>query len=77
MKNGLITKKTILILLALVSIVGCASSPTDTKTTLKTLTPTPKHEIAKTLPVNNGMFDGVYHNWKGTPYRYGGSSKKE
>ena len=22
------------------------------------------------------MFDGVYHNWKGTPYRYGGSSKK-
>ena len=76
MKNGLITKKTILILLALVSIVGCASSPTDTKTTLKTLTPTPKHEIAKTLPVNNGIFDGVYHNWKGTPYRYGGSSKK-
>ncbi|WP_423809419.1 NlpC/P60 family protein [Photobacterium iliopiscarium] len=76
MKNGLITKKTILILLALVSIVGCASSPTDTKTTLKTLTPTPKHEIAKALPVNNGIFDGVYHNWKGTPYRYGGSSKK-
>ncbi|WP_087844962.1 NlpC/P60 family protein [Photobacterium malacitanum] len=22
------------------------------------------------------MFDGVYHTWKGTPYRYGGSSKK-
>ncbi|WP_442957453.1 NlpC/P60 family protein [Photobacterium sp. S4TG1] len=76
MKNGLITKKTILILLTLLSTVGCSSTPSNEKDTTKVLTPAPKQEIAHTLPVDNGMFDGVYHNWKGTPYRYGGSSKK-
>ncbi|WP_394166050.1 NlpC/P60 family protein [Photobacterium piscicola] len=76
MKNGLITKKTILILLALLSAVGCSSSPSNEIATTTALTPVLKQEIAHTLPANNGIFDGVYHNWKGTPYRYGGSSKK-
>lgn len=76
MKNGSLTKKTILVLLTLLSMVGCSSAPTDTSNTEKTLTSAPKHDTAKILPVHNNMFDGVYHNWKGTPYRYGGSSKK-
>ncbi|WP_297478269.1 NlpC/P60 family protein [uncultured Photobacterium sp.] len=37
---------------------------------------TRKHKVAKSSSINNGMFNRVYRNWKGTPYRYGGSSKK-
>lgn len=73
------TKKVILILLALLSMAGCSSPPADatnTANTVKALTSTPKHNVAQTLPIHKNIFDGVYHNWKGTPYRYGGSSKK-
>ncbi|WP_420916327.1 NlpC/P60 family protein [Photobacterium kishitanii] len=77
MKNGLITKKKILILFVLLASAGCSSTPAvnDTATT-KSLTPPPKLKTKPALPLNNGVFDGVYHNWKGTPYRYGGTSKK-
>ncbi|SMY35079.1 NlpC/P60 family protein [Photobacterium andalusiense] len=76
MKNGFFIKKTILQILVLLSVVGCSSSSVNDTVTKKPLTPIPKQTAAQPLPVNNGMFDGVYHNWKGTPYRYGGSSKK-
>lgn len=77
MKNGLITKKTILILLVLLSSVGCSSTPAmDNTASPKALAPPPKLKITPPLPLKSGEFDGVYHNWKGTPYRYGGSSKK-
>ena len=26
--------------------------------------------------MDTGMFDGIYHSWKGTPYRLGGTTKK-
>ena len=76
MKNGLITKKTITILAVLLLVGGCSSTPTDNTTTTKVLIPVPKLDVKPALPVNDGMFDGVYHSWKGTPYHYGGSSKK-
>ncbi|OBU17278.1 peptidase P60 [Photobacterium aquimaris] len=69
-------KKTILQVLVLFSVVGCSSSSVNDTAAQKSLTPIPKQTIAQSLPGNDGMFDGVYHNWKGTPYRYGGSSKK-
>lgn len=76
MKNGFFIKKTILQVLVLFSVVGCSSSSVNDTAAQKSLTPIPKQTIAQSLPGNDGMFDGVYHNWKGTPYRYGGSSKK-
>ncbi|OBU25189.1 peptidase P60 [Photobacterium aquimaris] len=60
----------------LLSVVGCSSSSVNDTVDKKPLTSTPKQTVAQLLPVNNGMFDGVYRSWKGTPYRYGGSSKK-
>ncbi len=76
MNNGFFIKKTILQVLVLFSVVGCSSSSVNDTAAQKSLTPIPKQTIAQSLPGNDGMFDGVYHNWKGTPYRYGGSSKK-
>ncbi|SMY16363.1 NlpC/P60 family protein [Photobacterium aquimaris] len=76
MKNGFFIKKTILQVFVLLSVVGCSSSSVNETVAKKPLTSTPKQTVAQSLPVNNGMFDGVYHTWKGTPYRYGGSSKK-
>lgn len=76
MKNGFFIKKTILQVLVLFSVVGCSSSSVNDTAAQKSLTPIPKQTIAQSLSGNDGMFDGVYHNWKGTPYRYGGSSKK-
>ncbi|KJG09815.1 peptidase P60 [Photobacterium kishitanii] len=71
------TKKAILILFVLLASVGCSSTPAVNETaTTKSLTPPPKLQIKPALPLDNGVFDGVYHSWKGTPYRYGGSSKK-
>ncbi|WP_416055053.1 NlpC/P60 family protein [Photobacterium phosphoreum] len=77
MNNGLITKKTILILFVLLSSVGCSSTPVLNDTTdAKVLTPAPKLKKNAESVVDSRIFDGVYHHWKGTPYRYGGSSKK-
>ncbi|WP_082732158.1 NlpC/P60 family protein [Photobacterium aquimaris] len=76
MKNGFFIKKTILQVFVLLSVVGCSSSSVNDTVDKKPLTSTPKQTVAQLLPVNNGMFDGVYRSWKGTPYRYGGSSKK-
>lgn len=76
MKNGFFIKKTILQVLVLLAVVGCSSASVSDSPLEKSLKPVPKQTLSQSLPVNNGMFDGVYHTWKGTPYRYGGSSKK-
>ncbi len=33
-------------------------------------------QLKRNSSIDTGMFDGVYHTWKGTPYRLGGTTKK-
>lgn len=90
MKNGFRYNKHALFALALVSMIGCSStdSVNDKTSNNKGAETTSlgkeiafsndmlKEGLKKNASVDTGMFDGVYHSWKGTPYRLGGTTKK-